>query len=223
MYHSIVIDASCQSLQEVTFFAIAGIIFKVKWTLNIIEVESSENREQKTKHKNISNCSNTKRQTRIFKILNKALYVHHWGNICKFLLAENKHWNVKNGRFWGFYFNYRSILAFCENSLHWLLWWACHPLCGHFHWHAWGQTLESQIVVPRCWKFWHLFPLKKCCVYLQSSENISDDNKITTVSCSHHRRWNRWRWRGIRGYEIFLNHDWCNRLGDRPQRSNIWP
>lgn len=61
-----------------------------------------ENREQKTKYKNIPNCSNTKRRTRIFKILNKALYVHHWGNICKFLLAENKHWNVKNGRFCGF-------------------------------------------------------------------------------------------------------------------------
>lgn len=43
-----------------------------------------KNREQKTKYKNISNCSNTKRRTRIFKILNKALYVHHWGNICKF-------------------------------------------------------------------------------------------------------------------------------------------
>lgn len=49
MYHSIVIDASCQSLQEVTFFAIAVIIFKVKWTLNIIEVESSE--KQGTKNK----------------------------------------------------------------------------------------------------------------------------------------------------------------------------
>lgn len=50
MYHSIVIDASCQSLQEVTFFfAFAVIIFKVKWTLNIIEVESSE--KQGTKNK----------------------------------------------------------------------------------------------------------------------------------------------------------------------------
>lgn len=49
MYHSIVIDASCQSLQEVTFFAIAVITFKVKWTLNIIEVESSD--KQGTKNK----------------------------------------------------------------------------------------------------------------------------------------------------------------------------
>lgn len=49
MYHSIVIDASCQSLQEVTFFFFAVIIFKVKWTLNIIEVESSD--KQGTKNK----------------------------------------------------------------------------------------------------------------------------------------------------------------------------
>lgn len=56
MYHSIVIDASCQSLQEVTFFAIAVIIFKVKWTLNIIEVESSRKR-------------NIKQNTRIFQIV----------------------------------------------------------------------------------------------------------------------------------------------------------
>lgn len=48
MYHSIVIDASCQSLQEVTF-VFAVIIFKVKWTLNIIEVESSD--KQGTKNK----------------------------------------------------------------------------------------------------------------------------------------------------------------------------
>lgn len=71
-----------------------------------------KNREQKTKYKNIPNCSNTKRRTRIFKILNKALYVHPLREDLQVTSGRKKHWNVKSERFGDFSLTTEASLLF---------------------------------------------------------------------------------------------------------------